>query len=67
MVENLIRDMRRDAKAGHAGNSCPPQVVQSPPFNFAKLVKFSFGVGKYLEVTTSGAFEYVAIGINVPK
>ena len=33
VVENFIGDMRRHAEPGHAGNYCPPEIMQPPSAN----------------------------------
>jgi hypothetical protein len=44
MIEYLVRDVRWDAHTRHPGNHGPPQIMQSPAVDPAKIVERSFGL-----------------------
>jgi hypothetical protein len=49
VIEDFIRNMRRNAQAGHARNARPAQVVQSPPGHPSALIEQAFGSTEILK------------------
>ena len=38
VIENLVRDVRRNPEAGHSGYTSPAQVMKSPPRHSGELI-----------------------------